>query len=230
VPKRFDWSLLEAHLAEVRGCRKCPTVEPPPVVAPPGERPGPGQRKATQPQVMLVGQAPGPREKVEQRLFAYTAGTRLFTWFARLGVPEEEFRARVWMSAVIRCFPGRAPQGGDRVPAPAEIANCAPYLEREIELIRPATVIAVGQLAIAKFLPGPAPLHERVGRVFPGARGELTFDVVPLPHPSGRSTWLVSPKNQALLDQALAALAATRGWRETFRAETSAASRQSLDI
>ena len=165
---------------------------------------------------MLVGQAPGPRERVEMRLFAYTAGTRLFSWFARLGVPEEVFRARVWMSAVIRCFPGRAPQGGDRVPAPLEIANCAPYLEREIELIRPATVIAVGQLAIAKFLPQPAPLHERVGRVLEGSRGELRFEVVPLPHPSGRSTWLVKKQNQALLDQALAALAATRGWRETF--------------
>lgn len=216
MPEPFDWSLLEAHLAEVRGCRKCPTVEPPPIVAPPGERPGSGQPAPVRPRVMLVGQAPGPRERHEMRLFAYTAGARLFSWFARLGVPEEEFRRRVWMSAVIRCFPGRAPQGGDRVPSPLEIANCAPYLEREIELLRPATVIAVGQLAIAKFLPRPTPLHERVGRVFEGTRGELRFEVVPLPHPSGRSTWLVKKENQALLDQALAALAQTAGWRETF--------------
>lgn len=224
MPAPFDWSLLAAHLAEVRGCRKCPTVEPPPIVAPPGERPGLGQRRPVRPRVMLVGQAPGPREKHEMRLFAYTAGTRLFSWFARLGVPEGEFRARVWMSAVIRCFPGRAPQGGDRVPAPLEIANCAPYLERELELIRPATVIAVGQLAIAKFLPEAAPLHQRVGRVFEGSRGELRFDLVPLPHPSGRSTWLVKKENQALLDQALDSLAATRGWRETLGARAPATS------
>lgn len=181
--------------------------------------------------MVLVGQAPGPREPLRGRPFAFTAGTRLFSWFARLGVPEDEFRRRVYIAAVLRCFPGRAPAGGDRVPAPDEIANCAPYLERELTLIRPATVIAVGQLAIARFL-APAPLSERIGRTFVVHRGEagqpveadhhnggtdqLTFEVVPLPHPSGRSTWLVSSENQARLDQALAALAATRGWRETF--------------
>jgi uracil-DNA glycosylase len=165
---------------------------------------------------MLVGQAPGPKEVVLQRPFAYTAGSRLFTWFNRLGVPEEEFRRRVWMCAVIRCFPGRAPQGGDRVPNPLEIANCAPYLEEEIQLIRPATVLAVGQLAIKKFLPENAPLQERVGRSFPASRGEVELEVIPLPHPSGRSTWLVRPENQELLDRALELVRGSVGWRETF--------------
>lgn len=201
-----DWEALDRHLAEVRGCRICPTVEPPPVAA----------RPEVWPRVMLVGQAPGPREVVEQRPFAYTAGSRLFAWFARLGVSEEEFRRRVWMCAVIRCFPGRAPQGGDRVPSPLETANCAPYLERELRLIQPDIVLAVGQLAIAKFLPESAPLAERVGRLFPVTREDLSFDVLPLPHPSGRSTWLVRPENQELLDRALELLRESTGWRETF--------------
>ena len=166
--------------------------------------------------MMLVGQAPGPREAARGRPFAFTAGTRLFSWFARLGAPEPEFRRRVYIAAVLRCFPGRAPAGGDRVPAPEEIANCAPYLERELQLIRPATVIAVGQLAIARFLPAPAPLGERVGRLFPVERGGLAFEVVPLPHPSGRSTWLVRPENHALLDRALGLMRESVGWRETF--------------
>lgn len=204
------WGPLDRHLVQVRGCRICPTVEPPPVAA----------RPELWPRVMLVGQAPGPREVVEQRPFAYTAGSRMFGWFARLGVSEEEFRRRVWMCAVIRCFPGRAPQGGDRVPSPLEIANCAPYLESELRLIRPTTVLAVGQLAIAKFLPEPAPLAERVGRAFPVTREDLTFDVLPLPHPSGRSTWLVKPENQALLDRALGLLVESEGWRETFGASS----------
>jgi uracil-DNA glycosylase len=165
---------------------------------------------------MLVGQAPGPKEVVLQRPFAYTAGSRLFAWFQRLGVPEEEFRRRVWMCAVIRCFPGRAPQGGDRVPSPQEIAACAPYLDEELRLIRPATVLAVGQLAIKKFLPENVPLHERVGKAFQVSRDGLGFDVLPLPHPSGRSTWLVKPENQALLDRALELLRGSAGWRETF--------------
>jgi uracil-DNA glycosylase len=168
--------------------------------------------------MILVGQAPGPKEKEVGRPFAFTAGSRMFAWFARLGVSEEEFRRRVWIGAVLRCFPGRAPQGGDRPPAPEEIANCAPWLEAEIQLIRPLTILAVGQPAIAKFLPEPAPLQERVGRSFRASRGEVGFDVIPLPHPSGRSTWLVRPENQERLDRALELLAASAGWRETFGA------------
>jgi uracil-DNA glycosylase len=201
-----DWAALDAHLAAVSGCRRCPTVEPPPVAV----------RPAVWPRLMLVGQAPGPRERFDRRPFAFTAGTRLFSWFARLGAPEEEFRRRVWIAAVLRCFPGRAPQGGDRVPAPPEIANCAPYLERELCLLRPATVIAVGQLAISRFLPAPAPLAARVGRSFAATRGELAFEVIPLPHPSGRSTWLTAPENRERLERALGLVAASRGWRETF--------------
>jgi len=201
-----QWEALDRHLAQVRACRICPMVEPPPVAA----------RPEVWPRLMLVGQAPGPKEVVEQRPFAFTAGSRLFSWFERFGVTEAEFRRRVWMCAVIRCFPGRAPQGGDRVPSPQEIANCAPYLEEEIRLIRPATVIAVGQLAIRKFLPDPAPLHERVGQSFPDSRGDVTFDVIPLPHPSGRSTWLNVPENQERLDRALELLRASAGWQAMF--------------
>jgi len=206
VGEGAGWEALDHHLIQVRGCRICPAVEPPPVAA----------RPESWPRLMLVGQAPGPKEVVEQRPFAYTAGTRLFSWFARLGAPEEEFRRRAYICAVARCFPGRAPQGGDRVPSPQEIANCAPYLERELKLIRPATVLPVGQLAIKVFLPEPAPLHERVGSSFQVARGDVTFEVIPLPHPSGRSTWLVKPENQERLERALALVRGSVGWRETF--------------
>lgn len=200
------WEDLDDHILRVRGCRICPRVEPPPVIA----------RPEVWPRILLVGQAPGPKERDIGKPFAFTAGTRLFSWFAKLGAPEEEFRRRVLMAAAIRCFPGRAPQGGDRPPAPDEIANCAPWLEEEIRLLRPLTIIAVGQHAIIKFVPAPAPLSERVGQIFPSSRGDVEFDVVPLPHPSGRSTWLIRPENQARLDRALELLAASRGWRETF--------------
>jgi uracil-DNA glycosylase len=211
LEEAFDWDALERHVREVRGCRRCPTVEPPPVIVPPEIAP-----PEVWPRVMLVGQAPGPKERDLGRPFAFTAGTRLFSWFARIGAPEEEFRRRVWIGAVIRCFPGRAPQGGDRPPGPLEMANCAPFLEEEIRLLRPLTVIAVGQPAITKFLPEPAPLQDRVGQLFQVERDGHAMDVIPLPHPSGRSTWLVRPENQARLDRALELLAGTRGWRETF--------------
>lgn len=196
---------LAAHVAEVRACRRCPRVQPPPVAADPVA----GAR------ILLVGQAPGPRERDTNRLFAYTAGTRLFAWFASLGVREEEFRARVWMAATARCFPGRQPQGGDRPPAPDEIANCAPYLDRELLLLRPALVLAIGTLAITRFLP-PAPLATRIGSLFPAERAGVSVDVLPLPHPSGRSTWINHPDNARLLAKALELLGRHQAWRATF--------------
>jgi len=62
--------------------------------------------------------------------------------------------------------------------------------------------------------------RERVGRLFTVSRGDLTFEVLPLPHPSGRSTWINRPANAKLLDRALALLARTRGWRQTFGRRT----------
>ncbi len=208
MPPRDQSALLGRHVDALRACRICPGVVPPPVVA----EPVAGAR------LMLVGQAPGPHELGSGRLFAYTAGRRLFAWFAELGVSEEEFRRRVWMAAAIRCFPGRAAQGGDRVPSPAEVRACRPWLERELELLRPATVIAVGGLAMSLFLP-PAPLAARVGQVFPvtlSAPAGLDLEVVPLPHPSGRSTWTNRAEHQALLRAALRRLRRSAGWRATF--------------
>jgi uracil-DNA glycosylase len=198
-------TLLAQHVEAVRACRLCPLVAGLPVVADPVPRA----------RLLLVGQAPGPRESASGRLFAYTAGRRLFAWLATIGVSEEEFRRKVWMSAVLRCFPGRQPQGGDRPPAPDEIARCAPWLERELELVRPRTVIAVGSLAIQRFLP-PAPLAQLVGRGFEVERSGRRFEVVPLPHPSGRSTWINDPGNARRLRRGLRRLAASPGWKETF--------------
>src|SRR5580698_7133657 len=121
--------------------------------------------------VMLIGQAPGVREGALGRPFAWTAGKTLFTWFAQLGLPEADFRERVYMAAVCRCFPGKAKSGGgDRVPSPEEIERCSRHLRREVQLLRPRLVIPVGKLAIAQFAPEIGTLSEIVGTV---RRGEL---------------------------------------------------------
>ena len=154
--------------------------------------------------IMLVGQAPGPREADERRPFAYTAGKRLFQWLEQYAaISEGEFRRRVHIAAVIRCFPGRDPKaGGDRVPDPKEIANCAAHLDREIALLRPEVVLAVGTLASRQLL-GVSELKEVVGRVHRASRGGHEFNVIVLPHPSGRSTWTNKPGNRALLEKSL---------------------------
>ena len=111
------------------------------------------------------------------------------------------------IAAVIRCFPGKdAKSGGDRVPSEVEIANCGAHLDREIALLAPKLVIAVGTLASTQ-LTGIAELKQAVGRVHRVTRAGRTFDVVVLPHPSGRSTWLNKPENVRLLNRSLRLIA-----------------------
>lgn len=182
-----------AHLDALYACRACPNVAGQPVTG-----------AVANARIVLVGQAPGPREQDFGRPFAYTAGKRLFSWFEQhLGITEEEFRKRVHIAAVIRCFPGRDPKaGGDRVPDADEIARCAVHLDRELRLLRPELVIAVGTLA-AKQLVGQSELAAVVGRVHRVMRAGRTFDVIVLPHPSGRSTWTNKPANAELLRESL---------------------------
>jgi uracil-DNA glycosylase len=158
--------------------------------------------------VMLVGQAPGPREAGFGRPFAWTAGRTMFAWFeTALGVDEETFRSRVYMAAVARCFPGKASGGGDRKPDPGEVERCSQWLAREAALLRPKLVIAVGALAIEQVLGVRAPLSEVVG-----TRGRTEWhgcvvDVVALPHPSGASPWHKTEPGKTLLRKALRGLA-----------------------
>jgi uracil-DNA glycosylase len=159
-------------------------------------------------QVMLVGQAPGDKEPKLGKPFAWTAGKTLFRWFEEhVSVDEETFRASIYMAAVCRCFPGKKAAGGDRVPTPAEIDNCRPWLEREVELLRPALIIPVGKLAIEQFLPCKR-LDALIGRQTQGMLNGHIFDLIPLPHPSGASTWHHREPGKRLLQEALGLIAA----------------------
>jgi uracil-DNA glycosylase len=157
--------------------------------------------------VILVGQAPGDKEPKLGRPFAWTAGRTLFGWFAgALGWSEDETRDRIYFAAVCRCFPGKRPTGGDRVPGPDEIAACSHWLEREFTLLRPALVLPVGKLAIAQFLPA-APLADIVGKKFSVDYRGHAVDCIPLPHPSGASPWHRMEPGKTLLRSALALIA-----------------------
>ncbi len=81
------------------------------------------------------------------------------------------------------------------------IRSCRPHLWREFELLRPEVVVPVGGLAIRELL-GVKRLSEAVGRTF--KRDGVVY--VPLPHPSGASTWLNGSENQERLKKALATL------------------------
>lgn len=168
--------------------------------------------------VLLVGQAPGSREADLGRPFAWTAGRMLFNWFGRIGMDEDRFRSRVYMAAVCRCYPGRKPRGGDRVPDPDEVGNCAGWLDAEIAIMRPRLVIAVGKLAIRQFI-AIATLAEVVGRLHRARRHGVSFDVIPLPHPSGASAWQHMEPGKHLLPRALALIAAHPAWRHAIVAD-----------
>ncbi len=154
----------------------------------------------------LVGQAPGPAERESRRPFSGRAGKELDRWMLRAGFSSaEEFRRVTYIAALMRCFPGRNRMGtGDLRPPPAAVANCAHWMDAELEMLRPRVVILVGQMAIARFL-GPGSLEQRVGRTF----GDEPV-MVPLPHPSGQSRWLNAAANRERLQQALALLAKLR--------------------
>src|SRR4051794_5100918 len=145
--------LLDEHVQRLRACTLCPKMHKPVVSG-----------GAVMSKVMLVGQAPGDKEPIMGRPFAWTAGRTLFRWFMEAaGMSEEQFRSSIYMAAVCRCFPGKKATGGDRVPAPDEVERCSAWLKREVEILKPELVIPVGKLAIEQFIP-PQKLNDIIGK------------------------------------------------------------------
>ncbi len=200
---------IKRHVTRLKGCTDCaemigPVVTGMPVVSP----------------VMLVGQAPGDKEGPAGRPFAWTAGKTMFGWFGSLGsmsLGEDQFRSRVYMAAVCRCFPGKAEKGGDRVPSPTEIESCSRHLASEIRILRPRLAIPVGKLAIAQLL-GPEAAKALQLKDIVGVQHRIelaghALDMIPLPHPSGASTWHRTEPGKTLLVRGLALIAKHAAWQ-----------------
>jgi uracil-DNA glycosylase len=192
---------LDEHCARLGACRRCRHA--------PGVLPIVSHARA--PRAMLIGQAPGQVETSGGKPFAGRAGRTLFRWLARAGLDEPTARDLLYISAITRCYPGPHPAGrGDRVPSPAERAQCAGWLEDELRIIRPALVIPVGRLAIDRFL-GAKALDEVIGREHEIEHVGGRALAIPLPHPSGASSWVHQPGNRILLERALDLLGARLG-------------------
>jgi uracil-DNA glycosylase len=185
--------LLEQHALALAACRRCGH----------GESVRPIVSMARTPRVMLVGQAPGKVETEGGRPFAGRAGRTLFRWLERVGLDEETARRCIYIAAVTRCYPGPSPSGrGDRVPSPRERGLCSAWLDEELRIIRPRVLIPVGRLAIDRFL-GPQPLDSLIGRAHDVEHVAGRSVAIPLPHPSGASSWIHAAGHQAQLDAAL---------------------------
>ena len=185
-------TLSQLH-KRMRACRLCVDaqydVTPPAVVA--------GSFEA---KIMTIGQAPGITEVEAGRPFNAGSGQRLFKWLAEAGVEESWFRKTQYMTAVTKCYPGRAKSGsGDRVPSRIEQKLCRPYLDKEISLIDPELIIPIGKLAIGLFYPKGLKLNEIIGT----QKVENGRWIVPLPHSSGASRWHQIAENRVLIQKAV---------------------------
>ncbi len=103
--------------------------------------PGEGAEEAD---IMFVGEAPGWHEDQQGRPFVGPAGQFLDQLIASIGLS----RKQVYIANVIKCRPQ-----GNRDPLPSEILNCRPWLERQIELIRPKMIVTLGRYSMAMFFP-----------------------------------------------------------------------------
>lgn len=193
--------LNSVHKA-IQSCRACPNMCGTPVHGP-----------ALETNVMLVGQAPGPHESRFGRPFAYTAGKTLFKWIKEAtDLDEQQAREKIYIAAVARCFPGKNVKGaGDREPSLDEIENCRRHLKKEVTILKPELVIAVGKVAIAEVL-GPdkfgksGKLIDVVGTKIQTKFHGHQVEVIALPHPSGVSRWPITEPGKSKLKMALGLL------------------------
>ena len=196
---------LQLHQQNLSQCQLCPNMIGPVIIG-----------NTVQAKILLVGQAPGDREGDIGKPFAWTAGKTLFKWFDSIGVSEETFRNHVYMSAVCRCFPGKKPKGGDRVPSKEEIKTCSQWINAEIDLLKPELIIAVGKLAINQYIEADK-LVDVIGKKHTIKINGFSTQLIPLPHPSGASTWHRKEPGISLLNQALQVIKQQPCWQDIIK-------------
>jgi len=187
--RRSRYRAISSLQRDNRVCRACAEagyqLESLPVVLP-----YVGQR------AYMLGQAPGVQEGEERRPWRGRAGRTLRRW---LELDEDAFYSTFYCASITRCYSGRAASGrGDRTPTPREQELCAFWRDWEFELLRPQVVVTVGGLAAQRLL-GVKSVTECVGMRYE----RDGFVAIPLPHPSGASSWLNDPANRARVTDAV---------------------------
>ena len=161
-------SALEAIAAEVRVCTNC-RLSQTRTRAVPGE----GDPET---EVVFVGEGPGFNEDRGGRPFIGRAGDLLVKLLASIGWRRED----VFITNVVKCRPP-----DNRDPQPDEIAACAPYLRRQLEVLDPAVIVTLGRFSMATFMPG-ARISQAHGTVRPvdPATGAASAVVFAMYHPA----------------------------------------------
>jgi DNA polymerase len=147
----MDWPALEAAVAGCRACGLCASRAQTVF--------GVGSRAA---RWMVVGEAPGENEDRQGQPFVGQAGKLLDHMLAAIGLSRqaETEQQGVYIANVLKCRPP-----GNRNPQPEEVAQCEPYLRRQVALVRPRIILAMGRFAVQSLLQTAEPIGRLRGRV-----------------------------------------------------------------
>jgi uracil-DNA glycosylase family 4 len=161
---------------QVRACQKCVLAQ--------GRThavPGEGPENA---EVLFIGEAPGFHEDRQGRPFVGAAGKFLEELLDKIGMKREQ----VYIANVVKCRPP-----GNRDPQPGEIEACRPYLDRQIELLRPKLIVTLGRFSMERYFPGASisRIHGQPKRV-----GNIIY--YPMFHPAAA---LHQPRWRTLVEQ-----------------------------
>lgn len=161
----LDLDALRQRVAECRACRLCESRTQTVF--------GVGDTNA---HWMVVGEAPGAEEDRLGEPFVGQAGRLLDAMLAAVGLGRDR---GVYIANVLKCRPP-----GNRNPAPEEVERCAPYLRRQVELLRPKLILVVGRFAAQTLLGTEASIASLRGRVHRYRAGDLDVPVVVTYHPA----------------------------------------------
>ena len=169
-------SELEKLYEQIRACQKC-ILGQGRTNAVPGEGPEDAD-------IMFIGEGPGFHEDRLGRPFVGAAGKYLDELLAKIGIRREE----VYIANVVKCRPP-----GNRDPRPEEIEACRPYLDKQIEIIRPRIIITLGRFSMQRYFPGASisRIHGQPKRV-----GSMIY--YPMFHPAAA---LHQPRWRSLVEE-----------------------------
>lgn len=140
---------LEDIALTIEKCHKCPLAHTRTSVVP-----GEGNPKA---RLMFIGEAPGADEDSQGRPFVGRAGKLLTKIIESIGLKRED----VYIANILKCRPP-----GNRNPLPGEIKTCSPYLERQIEKIKPKVICALGKFSTQTLLNNETPISKLRGHFY----------------------------------------------------------------
>ncbi|HRH16369.1 MAG TPA: uracil-DNA glycosylase family protein [Aquabacterium sp.] len=147
----MDWSALRDAVSSCQACTLCQTRRQTVF--------GVGHPQASW---MLVGEAPGEQEDRQGEPFVGPAGQLLDRMLRAVGLSRADAppEQQVFIANVIKCRPP-----GNRNPQPEEVAQCEPFLQRQVQLVQPRVILAMGRFAVQSLLKSTEPIGRLRGRV-----------------------------------------------------------------